>query len=158
MLDIIDIVLGLLLFALGLWLNRKQEKIVARLDALQEALAKLELREKITVIKSRAKKFQLEPLKHGKDEVRLLIGDCTAGLSLFEFAPHDLRCEYIESVYDAWQSLDEEFMVKGKEFQSVLADNLAKHGASISKKEKPEIAAEYEALIAKCTNKLIQRV
>ena len=150
--DFIDIVLGLLLFVLGLLLNRKQEKIVKRLDLLQEALAKLELREKITVIKSNAKKFQQEPLKHGKDKVRLVIGDCIAGLSLFEFAPTEMRCEYADAVYDAWRSLDEEFIVNGKQFQKILADELAKHAAGISKKDKPKVAAEYEALISRCTN------
>lgn len=134
-------------------LSRKQGEIIDRLNIFQTATAETQLREKITVMKQRVKKFRHKPEigdKYNEDEVVLLIGDCMAGLPLFELAPTKTRNEFVETTCEAMTSLDSEYIDDREKHKKKLKRILAEHSATLSKKDKPEIAVQFDSLLERC--------
>lgn len=137
--------------------DQRLNDIDQSLNALTLGIAELELREKITVIKHRAKKLIDKPHEFGEDEAILLAGDSTAGLPLFQYAPERTRCEYINAVYEAMTALGEEYILSGKPFQERLIENLTNDISTITEKDKDDIRKQLQDLLEKCTLRFNER-
>jgi hypothetical protein len=142
----ITAVSALATFVLGGWalrMNKQQGQIVTRLDRLQRALAEVQLREKITVVKQRAERFRL-PLeggrKHTVDEAVTLRGDCEAPLPLFGYARQSTRDEYIKAVTAAALALGSGNVERGEFYKAEICECLSEHIKVADAELAPEIA------------------
>jgi hypothetical protein len=130
----------------------KQGEIVDRLNILQSAIAETQLREKITVMKQRVKMLKFKPEigeKYPENEVGLLIGDCMAGLPLFELAPEKTRDEFITTTCEAMTSLDSQYIDNHEKHKEKLRKILAEHFITPSE-ENTEIIRKFDDLLEKC--------
>jgi len=104
--DIVQLVAGFILFVLGIWIGKNQEKSVnltknltEEIKSLQTGLSELEMYEKIGVIRCGFNRnSQAE-----KDVAQSLVYDCLAVLPILEFSGERLAKDYVELLR---QSLD----------------------------------------------------
>ena len=104
--DIVQLVAGFILFVLGIWIGKNQEKSVnltknltEEIKSLQTGLSELEMYEKIGVIRCGFNRnSQAE-----KDVAQSLVYDCLAVLPILEFSGERLANDYVDLLR---QSLD----------------------------------------------------
>lgn len=159
----LSIIATVVLSLLAIRLSKRQGEIIDRLNDLQTATAETQLREKITVMKQRIKKFKHKPHdsdKYDEDEVVLLIGDCQAALPLFEYAPPKTRKVFVETTCEAMASLDSQYIDDRERHKQKLRRALIEQRDSqyqenrpegiLYKKDKPQIAAQFDAILEGC--------
>jgi hypothetical protein len=114
--DWVAVLSSIILFVAGAWVSKvlgdKQEKTIREVHVLQSAIAELQIREKIGVM--RGDMTRLEGTKNkrsGANEVRrlaeLLVQNSLSVLPLFRYAPERLQIEYRDIVNQVLSTLSE---------------------------------------------------
>lgn len=152
--SVVSLVATLFLGGWAIWLTRQQGYIVDRLDQLQAALAEVQLREKITVIRQRAERFRL-PLKdeekYSPDEAVTLIGDCDAALPLFAYAGDETRQNYINAVCEAATSVTMGYVHDSHTHLQDLQSCLSKHISELERNS--QVAAARQ--LSRCVDSVV---
>jgi len=160
--DIVQLVVGFILFVLGIWIGKNQEKSVnltknltEEIKSLQTGLSELEMYEKIGVIK-----WRLNLISQGeKDAAPALLYDCLAVLPILEFSGERLANDYVDLLR---QSLDllTEHSLDNKPMSATLIDDSLIQIKNLESKGHKELADEMMNALAryldglKSTNKL----
>lgn len=162
--DWVSNIMGILLFFVGWCLGRKQENIIehvaavndkqttvteqinaltAEVHSLQRAIAELQIREKIGVIKERA--FQVE----GKDQkaVFTLVEDSCSVLPLYEWASPSLQADYERSLDHAFHALAKTADTNAVQLES-LARRLVVFSNTLSDKN-PYLARNIKSTVTR---------
>jgi len=97
--DIVELVIGFILFVLGIWIGKNQEQSVnltknltEEIKFLQTGLSELEMYEKIGVIESRLNRTSNEQ----QDAATAILYDCLAVLPILEFSGERLANNYVD--------------------------------------------------------------
>ncbi|MBA2592597.1 MAG: hypothetical protein H0U97_10240 [Gammaproteobacteria bacterium] len=169
--DWTSITIGFVLFAVGWWIGRRQGQIIERVGELtesqaqvlrqvgtltgeihdlQSAVAELQVREKVGVIKERA--FQVQ--SGNEAAVFTLLEDTRSVLPLYEYTQSHLRAVYEDALSTALETLYRRTDTNGKALQHELATTLASHISHLAGKGRPELAAALRLIVAKCAGRV----
>ncbi len=142
--DIVQLVAGFILFVLGIWIGKNQEKSVnltknltEEIKSLQTGLSELEMYEKIGVIGCGFNRnSQAE-----KDVAQSLLYDCLAVLPILEFSGERLANDYVDLLR---QSLDllTEHSLGNKPMSAKLIDHSLRQIKNLDSKGHKELSEE----------------
>lgn len=154
--DIVQLAAGFVLFMMGIWIGKKQEKSVnltknltEEIKSLQTGLSELEMYEKIGVIG-----WGLNRTSHGeKDAAPALLYDCLAVLPILEFSGERLANNYVDLLR---QSLDllTEYSLGNKPMSVILIDYLLIQIKNLERKGRKELAEEMMNALARYLDSL----
>lgn len=160
--DIVQLVVGFILFVLGIWIGKNQEKSVnltksltEEIKSLQTGLSELEMYEKIGVIK-----WRLNLIYQGeKDAAPALLYDSLAVLPILEFSGERLANDYVDLLRQSLDLLTEPSL-DNKPMSAILIKDSLIQIKNLESKGHKELADEMMNALAryldglKSTNKL----
>lgn len=154
--DIVQLVVGFILFVLGIWIGKNQEKSVnltksltEEIKSLQTGLSELEMYEKIGVIGSRLNRTSNEE----QDAATAILYDCLAVLPILEFSGERLANNYVDVLR---QSLDllTDASLNNKPMSAILIDDLLIQINNLERKGHKELAEEMMNALARYLDRL----
>lgn len=160
--DIVQLVVGFILFVLGIWIGKNQEKSVdltknltEEIKFLQTGLSELEMYEKIGVIESRLNRTSNEQ----QDAATAILYDCLAVLPILEFSGERLANNYVDLLRGSLDFLTEPS--RGNQpMSAILINDLLIQINNLERKGHKELADEMMNALARyldglnSTNKL----
>lgn len=154
--DIVQLVAGFILFVLGIWIGKNQEKSVnltkhltEEIKFLQTGLSELEMYEKIGVIGCGFNRnSQAE-----KDVAQSLLYDCLAVLPILEFSGERLANDYVDLLR---QSLDllTEHSLGNKPMSAILIKDSLRQIKNLDSKGHKELSDEMMNALARYLDRL----
>lgn len=154
--DIVQLVVGFILFVLGIWIGKNQEKSVnltksltEEIKSLQTGLSELEMYEKIGVIGSRLNRTSNEE----QDAATAILYDCLAVLPILEFSGERLANNYVDVLR---QSLDllTDTSLNNKPMSAILIEDLLIQINNLERKGHKELAEEMMNALARYLDRL----
>ena len=154
--DIVQILVGFILFVLGIWIGKNQEKSVnltknltEEIKFLQTGLSELEMYEKIGAIKSRLNRTSNEE----QDAATAILYDCLAVLPILEFSGQPLANNYVDLLR---QSLDflTESSLSNKPMSAILINDLLIQIKNLEGKGHKELSEEMMNALARYLDRL----
>ncbi|CBN55438.1 MULTISPECIES: hypothetical protein [Kamptonema] len=154
--DIVQLAAGFVLFMMGIWIGKKQEKSVnltknltEEIKSLQTGLSELEMYEKIGVIG-----WGLNRTSHGeKDAAPALLYDCLAVLPILEFSGERLANNYIDLLRKSLDLLTE-YSLGNKPMSVILIDYSLIEIKNLERKGRKELAEEMMNALARYLDSL----
>lgn len=164
--DYFSNIASLILFIVAYWLGRRQGLIIERVGnltekeadiigqiskltgevhRLQTAVAALQVREKVGVMKQRA-----EEVNHRPSAAITLLTDSISVLDVYPFAPEDLRQIYIETLDTAFTALCKRSSSNGKLMQLELAAELVRQAKRLFDQGESELAFSLMRPVVSC--------
>jgi len=149
--DIVQLVAGFILFVLGIWIGKNQEKSVnltknltEEIKSLQTGLSGLEMYEKIGAIGSRLNRNSNEE----QDAATAILYDCLAVLPILEFSGERLANNYVELLRQSLDLLTEPSLFN-KPMSAILIDDLLIQIKNLERKGHKELADEMMNALAR---------
>ncbi len=149
--DIVQLVVGFILFVLGIWIGKNQEKSVnltknltEEIKFLQTGLSELEMYEKIGAIGSRLNRTSNEE----QDAATAILYDCLAVLPILEFSGERLANNYVELLRQSLDLLTEPSLFN-KPMSAILIDDLLIQINNLERKGHKELADEMMNALAR---------
>lgn len=149
--DIVGLVIGFILFVLGIWIGKNQEQSVnltknltEEIKFLQTGLSELEMYEKIGVIESRLNRTSNEQ----QDAATAILYDCLAVLPILEFSGERLANNYVDLLRGSLDFLTEP--TRGNQpMSAILINNLLIQINNLDRKGHKELADEMMNALAR---------
>lgn len=149
--DIVQLVVGFILFVLGIWIGKNQEQSVnltknltEEIKFLQTGLSELEMYEKIGVIESRLNRTSNEQ----QDAATAILYDCLAVLPILEFSGERLANNYVDLLRGSLDFLTEPS--RGNQpMSAILIDDLLIQINNLERKGHKELADEMMNALAR---------
>jgi len=149
--DIVQLVAGFILFVLGIWIGKNQEKSVnliknltEEIKSLQTGLSELERHEKIGAIGSRLNRNSNEE----QDAATAILYDCLAVLPILEFSGERLANNYVELLRQSLDLLTDPSLFN-KPMSAILIDDLLIQIKNLERKGHKELADEMMNALAR---------
>jgi len=149
--DIVQLVAGFILFVLGIWIGKNQEKSVnltknltEEIKSLQTGLSGLEMYEKIGAIGSRLNRNSNEE----QDAATAILYDCLAVLPILEFSGERLANNYVELLRQSLDLLTDPSLFN-KPMSAILIDDLLIQIKNLERKGHKELADEMMNALAR---------
>jgi len=149
--DIVQLVAGFILFVLGIWIGKNQEKSVnltknltEEIKSLQTGLSGLEMYEKIGAIGSRLNRNSNEE----QDAATAILYDCLAVLPILEFSGERLANNYVELLRQSLDLLTDPSLFN-KPMSAILIDDLLIQINNLERKGHKELADEMMNALAR---------
>ena len=154
--DIVQLVAGFILFVLGIWIGKNQEKSVnltknltEEIKSLQTGLSELEMYEKIGVIGSRLNRTSNEE----QDAATAILYDCLAVLPILEFSGERLANNYVDVLRQSLDLLTAPSL-NNKPMSAILIDDLLIQINNLERKGHKELAEEMMNALARYLDRL----
>jgi hypothetical protein len=149
--DIVELVIGFILFVLGIWIGKNQEQSVnltknltEEIKFLQTGLSELEMYEKIGVIESRLNRTSNEQ----QDAATAILYDCLAVLPILEFSGERLANNYVDLLRGSLDFLTEPS--RGNQpMSAILINDLLIQIPNLERKGHKELADEMMNALAR---------
>jgi len=149
--DIVQLVVGFILFVLGIWIGKNQEQSVnltknltEEIKFLQTGLSELEMYEKIGVIESRLNRTSNEE----QDAATAILYDCLAVLPILEFSGERLANNYVDLLRGSLDFLTEPS--RGNQpMSAILINDLLIQINNLERKGHKELADEMMNALAR---------
>lgn len=154
--DIVQLVAGFILFVLGIWIGKNQEKSVnltknltEEIKSLQTGLSELEMYEKIGVIGSRLNRTSNEE----QDAATAILYDCLAVLPILEFSGERLANNYVDLLRQSLDFLTEPSL-GNKPMSTILIKDLLIQIKNLERKGHKELSDEMMNALARYLDRL----
>lgn len=155
--DIVQLLAGFILFVLGVWIGKTQERAVnvtqrlaQEVKFLQTGIAELQIHEKIGVIG-----WGLQRVSQGDSGTKsALLYDCLAVLPMLEFSGDYLAKEYIDLLYQSLVVLTDHCLGK-RSMSSILANYSIRQAEKLKQHRKlGDLAQEVTNAVARYLDNL----
>ena len=150
--DIVQLVAGFILFMLGIWIGKNQEKSVnltknltEEIKYLQTGLSELEMYEKIGAIGSRLNRSSNEE----QHAATAILYDCLAVLPILEFSGEPLAKDYVELLRQSLDLLTEHSLGSNKPMSAKLIESSLVQIKNLDSKGHKELSKEIMNALAR---------